>query len=110
MQTQLGRNGFCSTTFQVLGLKDEAGNTLVAFFFFFLSVKQAGITDMCIGDPQFTAMQFPVVAFIDGMGIHAGPVPHLATDRGGPMFCILNGRRHDAETLAICSAIKTDSR
>jgi len=33
-------------------------------------------------------------------------VPNFATVSAGPRFCMLNGRRHDAETLAICSAIK----
>ena len=36
-------------------------------------------------------------------------VPNLATVSAGPRFCMLNGRRQDAETLAICSAISTDS-
>ena len=36
-------------------------------------------------------------------------VPNLATVSAGPRFCMLNGSRQDAETLAICSAINTDS-
>ena len=37
-------------------------------------------------------------------------VPNFATVSEGPRFCMLNGSRHDAETLAISSAISTDSR
>ena len=37
-------------------------------------------------------------------------VPNFATVTAGPRFCMLNGKRHDAETFAICSAIKTDSK
>ena len=36
-------------------------------------------------------------------------VPNFATVSAGPRFCKLNGSRQDADTLAICSAIKTDS-
>ena len=36
-------------------------------------------------------------------------LPNLATVSAGPRFCMLNGRRQEAEILAICSAIRTDS-
>ncbi len=37
-------------------------------------------------------------------------VPNLSTVSAGPRFCMLNGRRQDAETREICSASRTDSR
>jgi len=36
-------------------------------------------------------------------------VPKRARVSAGPRFCMLNGSRHEAETFAISSAIKTDS-
>src|SRR5476649_1524970 len=36
-------------------------------------------------------------------------LPNLVTVSAGPRFCMLNGRRQDADTLPICSAISTDS-
>ena len=36
-------------------------------------------------------------------------LPNLLAVSAGPRFCMLNGRRHEAETRAICSAISTDS-
>src|SRR6266508_4040404 len=36
-------------------------------------------------------------------------VPNFATVSDGPRFCMLKGSRQEAETLAICSAISTDS-
>src|SRR5512134_3147859 len=36
-------------------------------------------------------------------------VPNFVTVSAGPRFCMLNGTRQDAEILAICSAISTDS-
>src|SRR3989304_3736370 len=36
-------------------------------------------------------------------------LPNLLTVSAGPRFCMLNGSRHEADTLAICSAISTDS-
>ena len=36
-------------------------------------------------------------------------VPNLVTVSAGPRFCMLKGKRQEAETLAICSAISTDS-
>src|SRR3970040_1587794 len=36
-------------------------------------------------------------------------VPNLHMASAGPRFCMLKGSRHDADTLAICSAISTDS-
>ena len=73
-QAELGLDRARGAALHLLRLDDERGHALVALGPVGVGVEQPGVADVRLRDPHLVAVHLPVVALVDGMGLHAGHV------------------------------------